>query len=119
MVEIPRCPNCDRVPNIHGEDGIYQRRCSCGVSGPVAADLSISDALWKEVICRVATTEPPAAGTVRVPVQISSGQYNCPSALANDGTVWQFDPNNEGWFQLARLPQPVEIPGTVEVSDGE
>ena len=67
----------------------------------------------------------PKAGTVRVriPVRIAyaaSSIGSWPFVLASDGTMWGMPDgmHDKGeWKQLPNLPEPTEIPGTVEASD--
>ena len=63
------------------------------------------------------------SNTVRVPVRIAyaaSSIGSWPFVLASDGTMWGMPDgmHDKGeWKQLPNLPEPVEIPGTVEASD--
>ena len=64
-----------------------------------------------------ASAPEAAAGTVRVPVhQVLTNHpsgYFVRSVIANDGTIWDWDGSH--WRHLAPpLPQPPEVPGTVE-----
>jgi hypothetical protein len=78
-----------------------------------AAQIVLSRIAVNATLAGAAAPEP-AAGTVRVPVQIATDSEGL-VALASDGTLWSLDMRQpDPWRQLPPLPQPTEIPGTVE-----
>ena len=100
----------------------------CRCAGPERTTETEAIAAWNALM---STTSEPAAGTVRVPVQIAAvvREMQEPwgngsrtihafihTALANDGTMWirNWDNGDGVWVQLNPLPQPPEVPGTVE-----
>ena len=81
---------------------------ACAVFGPTD---DCDGTGWNALMSPTPAPEP-AAGTVRVPVSVSISTDDT-TVIANDGTMWWLNCENE-WRQLPPLPQPVEIPGTVE-----
>lgn len=119
MVEIAKCRMCGyNGGEVVRALGTQARvRCDCGASGPRCQTEELAITAWEELM---APTSAPAAGTVRVPVQVAyaaSSMGSWPFVLANDGTMWGMPDGMSGkgvWQLLPPLPQPVEIPGTVE-----
>ena len=125
MVEIAKCRMCGGNPRakIVRKEAVrpYYLSCTnldCGVDGPMRPTPAEAIAAWEELMAPAAPE--PAAGTVRVPVQVAyaaSSMGSWPFVLASDGTMWGM-PNGMSekgvWSPIPPLPQPVEIPGTVE-----
>ncbi len=118
MVEIAKCRLCGRLPSakIVRNEVVRPHYLSCanldcGVDGPLRH--TEAEAIWAWNALMSAAPEP-AAGTVRKAVQIATDSEGL-VALASDGTLWSLDMRQpDPWRQLPPLPQPVEIPGTVE-----
>ena len=137
MVEIAKCRMCGGNPRakIVRKEAVrpHYLNCTnldCGVDGPMRPTEAEAIRAWNALMAPTPAPEP-AAGTVRVPVQIAAvvREMQEPwgngsrtihafihTALANDGTMWirNWDNGDGVWVQLNPLPQPPEVPGTVE-----
>ena len=116
MVEIARC-KCGADGRLSTGEMYASVDCSRKLCwrGPIRRTGAEAIAAWNALMSPAAPE--PAAGTVRVPVQVVVDAQGDLCALANDGTLWLrgSDGKKFVWTQLLpHLPQPTEIPGTVE-----
>ena len=124
MVEIAKCRLCDEIPQIDVDRpgasffmACENTGCVCGPSRPTEAE---AIAAWNALMSRPPPAPEPAAGTVRVriPVKVYANGYMHISWSRFEAGSQVASGSTEAIGAIITadipLPQPVEIPGTVE-----